>query len=529
MNVATPPVAPTPSTIDIQNPLTGETLYTVTDPSTEVIAAAYARANKAFEKIRALTVRQRLDEVLKLKQYIIDNREAIIDKICSETGKSRSDCLVSEIFSVVDTIDYYDANAEKQLADRKVSTPIVLFPKKSYVYYEPLGTILIISPWNYPFNLTMCPFVSAFIAGNATIYKPSELTPLQGLLEEMIEKSGFMKDAFQVVYGGKETGAACIDQRPAKVFFTGSCRGGSAVMAHAAQYLIPVELELGGKDPMVVFDDVDLERTVNGAIWGGMSNSGQTCTAVERILVQDTVYPQFVAMLKEKADNLETPSRCKSDDPNDLDVGCMTAEFQIDLVMEQIEDARSKGATIVTGGQRIGQTHEIEPTVITDITDAMLIAREETFGPVVTVQSFSNEAQAIEMSNDTPYGLSASVWSRDLSRAERIARAIDTGNVSINNVLATQGNPALPFGGCKQSGFGRYKGHEGLLGFSNTKSVLFDKQSNQLEFYWYPSSKGKFQHFSSLVGGMTKTGIAKLLGMLGPAKKLEKLSKNDRL
>ncbi|MBL4868324.1 MAG: aldehyde dehydrogenase family protein, partial [Pseudomonadales bacterium] len=232
----------------------------------------------------------------------------------------------------------------------------------------------------------------------------------------------------------KETGAACIDQRPAKVFFTGSCRGGSAVMAHAAQYLIPVELELGGKDPMVIFDDVDLERAVNGAVWGGMTNSGQTCTAVERILVQDTLYPKFIDMLKEKLENIQTPSRCQSDDPNDLDVGCMTAQFQVDIVMEQIEDARNKGADIITGGKRIGQSNEIEPTVITGITDEMLIAREETFGPVVTVQSFSDEAQAIHMANDTPYGLSASVWSADLNRAERIARAIETGNVSINNL-----------------------------------------------------------------------------------------------
>ena len=529
MTTLTTESSPATESIDVHNPRTGELLYTVSDPSAEELSATFDRANKAFEIIKAMSVRQRLNEVLKLKQYIIDNRETLVDQICAETGKSRSDCLVSEIFSVVDTIDYYDAKAEKQLADRKVATPIVLFPKKSYVYYEPLGSVLIISPWNYPFNLTMCPFISAFVAGNAVIYKPSEHTPLKGLVEDMVAKSGFMQDAFQVVYGGKGAGAACIDQRPAKVFFTGSCRGGSAVMAHCAQYLIPVELELGGKDPMIVFDDVDIERTVNGAIWGGMANSGQTCTAVERILVQNSIYPQFVDSLKEKVEKLQTPSRCSSDDPNDLDIGCMTAQFQVDIVMKQIEDARSKGADIVTGGKRIGETNEIEPTVITGITDDMMIAREETFGPVVTVQPFSNEAEAIKMSNDTPYGLSASVWSTDIDRAERVARAIDTGNVSINNVLATQANPALPFGGTKESGFGRYKGYEGLLSFSNTKSVIFDKQGNHLEFYWYPSSKAKYKHFSDLIAGMTKSGIAKLLGMLGPAGKLTKLSKKDRL
>lgn len=529
MSVVTTETAPAFGQIDIRDPRTGEKLYTITEPSVGEIAATFERARAVFPRIKAMSVRQRIDETLKLKKYILDNREALVDQICAETGKSRSDCLLTEIFSVIETIDYYNTHAEKQLADRKVPTPLVLFPKKSFVYYEPLGVVLIISPWNYPFNLTLVPFISAFLAGNAAIYKPSENTPLKGLVEEMMEKSGFMKDAFQVIYGGKDIGAACIDQRPQKVFFTGSCRGGSAVMAHAAQYLIPVELELGGKDPMVVFDDVDVERTVNGAIWGGMTNSGQTCTAVERILVQDTIYPEFLKTLKEKTERLETPSRCKSADPNDLDVGCMTAGFQVDIVVKQIEDARSKGAEIVTGGNRVEGKNEIDPTIIAGVTDEMLIAREETFGPVMTVQTFKSEAEAIAMANDTPYGLSASVWTADRNRAERVARGIDTGNVSINNVLATQANPGLPFGGTKQSGFGRYKGHEGLISFCNTKSVLYDKQGNNLELYWYPSSKTKYKLFSELVVGMAKGGLVGLISILGPAGKLTKLSKTDRL
>jgi acyl-CoA reductase-like NAD-dependent aldehyde dehydrogenase len=171
MSVESTEVISTTTSIEVKNPRTGESLYAISDPSAEELSATFSRANAAFEKIKSMTIRQRLDEVQKLKTYIIANRESLVDQICAETGKARSDCLITEIFSVIDTIDYYDSHAIKQLADRKVATPLVLFPKKSYVYYEPLGTVLIISPWNYPFNLTMCPFISAFIAGNAVRFK----------------------------------------------------------------------------------------------------------------------------------------------------------------------------------------------------------------------------------------------------------------------------------------------------------------------------------------------------------------------
>jgi len=515
--------------IAVRNPGTGETIYTISEYTGEEVAAVYDRARGAAEKLRAMTVRQRLDEAVKLKDYILQNREKIIDRICEETGKSRMDALVTEIFPSLDIIDYYDKNAERFLADQKVKTPLALFPKKSRIYYEPLGTVLVISPWNYPLTLGFVPVIGAFVAGNAIIMKPSSYTPLRGVYEDMFEAAGFIKDAIQIVYGSRVTGSKLIEAGPQKICFTGSVGAGRKIMAQAAEHLIPVELELGGKDPMIVFDDVNVERTVNGALWGGFVNSGQTCTSVERLYVQEGVYDEFVAVLKEKLAKLTTPATSDKPDEGDLDIGCMTAEFQLETVEEQVAEARSRGANVSAGGQRKENTHLFAPTIIENTDPSMKVQRDETFGPVVTVTRFKTEKDAIRLANDSPFGLSASVWSADLDRADRVARALETGNVSINNVLATQGNSGLPFGGVKESGFGRYKGPFGLHSFCNIKSILIDKQSNKVELNWYPYSKEKYKLFSRLLDALFGGSALSLPKTISVAGKLESLCKKRRL
>ncbi|NLN93782.1 MAG: aldehyde dehydrogenase family protein [Candidatus Hydrogenedens sp.] len=532
--------AETTDRIEVHNPKTGEVLYAVSEYSETEIAAVYQRAGAAQTLLAAMTVAERVEETQKLKNYLRDNMEEVCQKIIRETGKSRTDALLAEIYPILDMLDYYAKNAVSFLADEKVRIPVVMlgpgmvnsvkdfFGKKAKIVYEPLGTVLVIAPWNYPFHLSFFPAISAFLAGNAVIIKPSTQTPLQGLYEEMIEKSGFMKDAIQCVYGSRKTGEGLIDARPAKIFFTGSVSGGRHVMSQAAKYLIPVELELGGKDPMIVFEDVDLERATSGALWGGMLNCGQTCTSVERIFVQETVLDDFVSMLKEKMAKISTMSEL-SEDEGDLCVGCMTTVFQIEEIEAQLEDARAKGAEIVAGGSRVPDTFIFPPTLVVSRDLSLTVLKEETFGPVMTVAPFKTEEDAIRLANDSPFGLNSSVWSKDLVKAERVARALVTGNVSINNVLATQTNAALPFGGVKDSGMGRYHGPFGLHSFSNIKSMTLEKSSDRREINWYPYTKEKFQLLEKLFKTLYSGHPLALLraGLLG--NKLAALVKKQKL
>lgn len=491
------------SEIRVSCPRTGRALYAEPEATPDQIAEAYVRARKAQAILAKMSVRERLAEAAKLKRYIVENKELIARRIAEETGKCESDALAIEVFPALDIIDYYQKTAVRALADERASTPLILFGKRSRIYYEPLGTVLIISPWNYPFHLSFVPAISAIIAGNAVILKPSQYTPLRGIIEDMVEKSGFLADAFQVVYATRRTAQPLIDARPDKIMFTGSVAAGKAVMRQAAELLIPVELELGGKDPMLVFDDVDLGRTVNGALWGAFVNCGQTCTSIERIYVQDTIYDKFVGAMVEKVKKLRIPTDTKSEyDGGQLDIGCMTTEAQIETVERQLAEAVAQGATILTGGSRVPGTRIFPPTIVTNCNHSMSIVKDETFGPVVAVMKFKTEEEAIRLANDSTFALSASVWSRDLVRAQRVARGIYTGNVSINSALATQGNSALPYGGLKDSGFGRYRGRFGLHAFSNIKSVLIDKQKGDPEMYWYPYSPQKFRLLSQLLDAL---------------------------
>jgi acyl-CoA reductase-like NAD-dependent aldehyde dehydrogenase len=518
------------STFAVSDPVSGEKLYEVTEPDAAALDAVYARAHTAYELVRKMTVRQRLDECGKLLEYIRENRESILDRVIAETGKTRYEALISEIFAVLDMIGYYQQHAEKMLADRPMPTPLLLMGKKGKIVFEPIGPVLCIAPWNFPFNQAITFFLCPFIAGNPVILKPSEFTPLMGLVEDIFAKAGVMKDAIQVVYGGRDTGRQLIDRRPAKIFFTGSTRAGKEIMAHAAQYLIPVELELGGKDPMLVFDDVDVERTVNGCLWGGVSNAGQTCTAIERVYVQEPLYDKFVSELKSKIEKLRTPAGASpKDDRVNMDVGAMTTEFQLQKVEEQLAHAKEAGATVTGTGKRIDGTQCIAPTLVTNAPADSPIWREETFGPVIAVTKFKTEEEAIALANDCIYGLSSSVWSRDLARAERVARRMACGQVSINNILSTQAHSGLPFGGTKESGFGRFKGEFGLHSFSNVKSIMTEPQSNKLEVNWFPYSKEKYVAMTNLILAAFTPHPLRLVRTALAGIKLEGLAKKQRL
>ena len=469
--------------------------------------------------LRSLSVTNRLKYIEKLKETILADRESIMDRIQSETGKSRSDALVSEIFGVLDHLTYLVKNGKRILADKKVSTPIALMGKKSKIYYEPMGVILIISPWNYPFYQAIVPITAAFLAGNVVIYKPSEYTPMNGLLEEVLEKAGFEKSWVQIVYGDGQKGAELIDQIPDRIFFTGSERTGKKIMAQASEHLIPVELELGGKDPMIVFEDVTIQRAAAGAVWGGITCLGQSCTSVERIYVQSSIFNEF----KEELIRQVKAIKQETDSDGDADVGGMTTDFQVDIIGELWKDAKEKKASFHPDSWD-GKSKMIPPMVVDNISDDMKLMDEEIFGPLLPIIPFETEEEAIKMANDSLYGLSASVWSKDLKRADRVARAIVTGNVSINNVMLTEGNPALPFGGIRNSGFGRYKGEMGLHSFCNIKSILIDSDSSTIESNWFPYTKKKYELFSAMTVNLFSKGISSFIKFAITGLKLESYS-----
>jgi aldehyde dehydrogenase (NAD+) len=488
--------------------------------ATKRAAEAMRRARAGGRSLRRLSLAERLEPISLLRQIILQRREEIIDRIQRDTAKSRSDALISEIFGVLDALAWIEKFAPKVLADRKVHTPLVLMGKSSWLYFEPLGTVLIISPWNYPFYQAIVPIASALVAGNTVLYKPSEWTPLEGLLEDLFLRAQIAPNWVQVVYGDGTVGSALIEQRPDKIMFTGSTRTGKRILAQAAEHMIPVELELGGKDPMIVFADANLERAAAGAAWGGLTCTGQSCTSVERIYVQEAVYEPFKAALLRQVGRIKQAT----DADGDADIGAMTTGFQVDIVRRQIEQARAAGASVLSGADWDGSSAMIPPIILEGVGEEMDVAYKETFGPVLPLFKFSSESEVIRRANDSEYGLTASIWTADAARARRVAHALEVGGVSINNVMATEANPALPFGGVKSSGFGRYKGELGLQTFCNAKSVLIDKDSGKIEANWYPYTKEKYRLFSELTQHHFSSGIASFVRFLLTALKLERYS-----
>lgn len=479
------------------------------------------RARVAATAMAEIPLDRRLDAIHELLVRIRDRREWVVEKVTADTGKVRTDALVSEVLGTLDYLHWLGKRAPKILADKKVETPLALMGKKSRVWQEPVGVAMVITPWNYPFHIALTTVAGALAAGNAVLLKPSEHTPLEGVFEELFAGLDLPEDALQVCQGDAAVAQSLIAERPDKIFFTGSAPTGRRILAQAAELLVPVDLELGGKDAMIVFDDVDMTRTVAGALWGALTNAGQSCTSVERLYVQRGIYDEFVRRLEREMDKLVV----RRNDQGDADLGAITTGFQCDIIQRHLDDAREKGARIHGGGRLEGDEDVMLPALISHINPDMAIYREETFGPVIPVLPFGTEEEAVDEANALEFGLSASVWSRDLRRAERISRRLAVGAVSINNVMVTEGNPALPFGGVRESGFGRVKGEEGLLGFTRSKAVMIDKQSSTIEANWFPYTKKKYGLFGSLIEGLFGGGLIRfaLSGL-----KLESLSQKPR-
>jgi acyl-CoA reductase-like NAD-dependent aldehyde dehydrogenase len=490
-----------PETIEVLNPATGETIAQVPVDPPETVAATVARVRAAQPDWEAMGIEGRYHWLGKLRDWLLDNSDRVLDTMQRETGKVRADAS-NEPTYLADTINFYGKQAGKFLGDESVRphSPL-LAAKKLVVQYRPYPVVGIISPWNFPLILSLGDAIPALMAGAAVVVKPSEFTPL-GIAEvaEAWKHEIGGPDVFDVVQGIGETGGALVDAVD-YAQFTGSDRTGRKVMARAAETLTPVSLELGGKDPMIVLRDADLDRAANAAAWGGMFNSGQVCISVERIYVEEPAYDEFVGKLTAEVGKL----RQGADGARDpKDVGAMTSPNQTAIVEGQVNDALANGARALVGGKRVaGPGDYFEPTVLVDVDHSMKVMRDETFGPVVGVMRVRDSEEALRLANDTRYGLSGSVFG-SRAEAEAVARRVECGAVNVNDVLVNYFASDVPMGGWKESGIGYRHGAQGIRKFCRTESLVITRFGGKREPTWYPytrSRRGLITRMTKLING----------------------------
>ena len=488
-------------TFEKRSPVTGERLGSYVISSKADVDAAVARARTAFGPWRETALEDRLRMLARIKDVVRTHGEEYARRISEDTGKPLVDSLLTELMSIPLFLDHYRKTAKKALGRKRVKTPILFPGKSSYLERFPMGVIGVIAPWNFPFQLSMVPTLSALIAGNTVVLKPSEVTPITGeIIDEIFRRIGLPRGVIEVVQGDGSTGAALADAAIDKIFFTGSVATGRKVMAAAAKKPIPVELELGGKDAMIVCADANLERAARAAIWGGLVNCGQMCTSVERILVEESIHDRFVEMLKRQVEAV----RVGGPDEH-ADMGPLTFDKQLLTIERHVKDAIDKGARLLSGGRRLDRPGQFyAPTLLTHVSPDMEIYSEETFGPVLPVIKVRDAEEAIRLANDHQYGLTGSVWTSDIDKGLELASRMECGQVMVNDLVSIVGNPALPFGGVKNSGFGRYHGDEGLLSFTHEKAIMVDRGWLDFEPFWFPYQKkygAMSQAFHGLLGG----------------------------
>jgi acyl-CoA reductase-like NAD-dependent aldehyde dehydrogenase len=467
------------------NPATGEMLRELECCSDVDVHSAVARARAAQPSWAALGVESRIASLRKFQRLLHEHKTEVATLITQEAGKPYVEALSTEILVVLDAARFLITNAFAFLREQPVPHGSVAMKAKSgRILREPYGVIAIVSPWNYPFSIPAVDALAALVTGNAVVLKPSEFTSLVGLkLEELLHRAGVPKEIFQVVVGDGATGAALLNSEIDKLIFTGSVPTGKRIAQTAAHRLLPVVLELGGKDPMLVREDADIDVASSAAVWGAFVNAGQACLSVERCYVHQSLYTKFLEACVAKTRQLRVGNGM---DPK-TDIGPMIHERQLHIVEDQVEEAKAQGARVLFGGTRLRELgpHFYSPTVLADVTHEMRIMRDETFGPVLSVAPFTSDEEAIRLANDSEFGLSASVWTRDSRRGEAIARQIAAGTVMVNDAISCFGISEAPHGGVKASGIGRSHGRFGMEEMVRVKYLDSDRLPRMKKLWWY--------------------------------------------
>jgi acyl-CoA reductase-like NAD-dependent aldehyde dehydrogenase len=482
------------------DPGTGEEIGRAPLASLEDVRQAVARARAAQPAWANLSFRERGRVILKARELMLAQSDEIAHLVSRETGKPVAEALSMEIVPTLDAMHYFAHASESLLHPQKIDIgQYGMMGRSSSTRFKPLGVVGIISPWNFPLATPLDEVVMALMAGNAVVLKPSELTPLIALkIGELFARAGLPSGLLEIPTGDGSTGAALVEARVDKIMFTGSVATGKRVAEAAARYLIPVVLELGGKDPMIVLEDADLENAARGAVWGAFANAGQACASVERCYVHESIAPKFIEKIVAETKALRQGLGTESA----VDLGSMTNERQLEIVDNHVRDAEKRGAKILTGGRR-GENRKgyfYQPTVLTDVDHHMTIMRDETFGPVLPVMTFKSDDDAVKLANDSVYGLTASVWTKNIARGRRIAERIEAGTVMVNEVVYTHGIAQTPWGGVKDSGYGRTHGRAGLLELVTPQHIHVNRISFLPDLWWFRYS----QEAATLFGGLAR-------------------------
>ncbi|KPI85031.1 putative aldehyde dehydrogenase [Leptomonas seymouri] len=505
----------------VKSPVTGAIIGEYVSKDVSDVQKAVASARQAQLAWAQLSYGERAKHVQKMKNFLAANADRACDVITACSGKVRQDALLTEVISCVLGCDWYAKNTKKVLAPQKLPNGSILFANKSNeLVYEPVGVVGIISPWNFPFSIPFGEIIMGLMAGNAVLLKvASNSTPVGCFIEEVIKAGELPPGLFHhIIIGGSEAGPAFLAAGINKLFFTGSVGVGKKLMAEAAKTLTPLSLELGGNDAMLVLKDASIERAVNCACWAGYQNAGQSCGGVERIYVDESVYPEFLAQLKEKT----AAMRHGPDSPNfDVDMGSVTTKGQYDAIDSQVKEAVAQGAKIEAQSRPVPgcPTDRLfyPATVLTGCTPSMRVMREETFGPILPVVPFKTEEEAIQLANDCNLALTSSVFSRNTKHAKEVAMKLQSGVVSINDHLYTHAMTETPWGGWKESGLGRTHGYLGLREMCNVKCINTDAIPSAWlprNIWWYPFSPDTYKVLRNALVFAAPSSLAGMMSAL---------------
>jgi acyl-CoA reductase-like NAD-dependent aldehyde dehydrogenase len=465
------PARPT-NTVRTFAPASGELLAELPVTPDAEVRRVVARARKAQAAWAVLPVEERASRLLRLRDALADRAEDLVQTLSRECGKPRHEALLHEVTTLLDLIGWVCKHAPAALASERLPLHLMKH-RSSEVHHVPRGVVGVISPWNFPLVIPMGSVIAALVAGNACVVKPSEVTPLVMVeAKKIYDSTGLPEDLFAVVVGYASAGQALLDAGVDYCVFTGAVETGRKVAAACGQRLIPCVMELGGKAPLLACEDCDVERTARAVVFGGFANSGQACLSVERVYAHTRIYDALVARVRALASEL------RQGDPAEdfVDLGAITFARQIDVARRHVDDALQKGARLLCGGRALSGPGQFFPaTVLADCDPTMTVMTEEIFGPVVPIMRVASDDEAVALANDSPLGLNAYVFTRDKARGRRLAERIEAGSVVVNDVLSNYAAIETPFGGIKQSGFGRVHGIEALREMCQRKHLSFDR------------------------------------------------------